>query len=177
MIEEKISRFHPAFTRLNIEFTKPFLTRVFSICFRRDMFPEPPADVIRENALGEPVIDTPKIKHTSKMAMLIQAQENGNFMAFYEMANAITGGDQAAIRRVVDMDGGIAALASNQAVHSDFLLSEEQRVEVAEQQAADAQKQEALLALQSGSEAAKNLGSAPKAIQDKAEAAVGAIEI
>ena len=129
------------------------------------------------NALGEPVIDTPKIKHTSKMAMLIQAQENGNFMAFFEMATVMTGGDPAAIRRIINMDRGLGALATNQGVHSDFLNTEDEKTEIAQQQALQAQKVEAQLALEAGASAAKDLGSAPKAIQDKAGAALEAINV
>ena len=138
----------------------------FSIAFRNGLLPEPPKDVLRENALGETVLDTPKPVYTSKMAMLIKARENDDFMAFQEMAAGLVEGDPGAWSRVVNTDRALRTLALNGRVSSKYLNTEEESKEVEEQQAAMAQQQAAMQAAQGASEVARNMGAAPKQLQD-----------
>lgn len=166
MLAEKVGRFHPTFTRLNIEFSKPFLNRVFGICFRANIFPDPPADVLRTNRLGETVLETPKVVFTSKMAQLIRARENNDFITFLQLAQGLVEGDPAAFARVVNVDRALETLADNQAVHSAFLNTPEEKEAITQQQNEQAQQQLALQTAEIASKAASNMGSAPDSMQD-----------
>jgi len=166
MLAEKVGRFHPTFTRLNTEFSKPFLNRVFGICFRAGIFPDPPADVLRQNKLGETIIETPKVVFTSKMAMLLAARKNNDFVAFQAMAQALAQGDPGAFVRVVNIDRAIESMAENQGVDSEFLNTKEEKEAVAAQQQAAAQQRLALETTEVAAKAAANLGRAPEKMQD-----------
>ncbi len=172
MLEEKVGRFHPAFTRLNIEFTKPLITRTFNICFRANRFPKPPDAVFKKNRVGEDIIRAPKVQHTSKMAMLIAARKNNDFMAFLEMALPLAEQDPEAFKLVVNFKNSFKSLAENQGVHSEFLNTAEEQAALQQQFEEQAQAMAAMQALQSGSEAAKNLGSAPEGMQEQATRAI-----
>ncbi len=166
MLVEKVGRFHPTFTRLNTEFSKPFLNRVFGICFRKDLFPEPPEDVIRENALGEAVLETPDIEFTSKIAMLLKARQNVDFMNFLQMAEPIAALNPNAAAIVINAERSLKMLADNGGVDSGFLNTPEERATIEENQVAAAQKAEQLQQTQIAAKAARDLGGAPENLQE-----------
>jgi len=162
MLAEKVGRFHPTFTRLNTEFSKPFLNRVFGICFRAGIFGDPPADVFRKNRLDETIIETPRVVFTSKMAMLLRARENNDFMAFLQMAEGLLEADPGAFARKVNVDRSLDTLEENQGVNSSFFNTPEEREAVAAGQQVAAQQQAALETAEVASKAAANLGKAPE---------------
>jgi hypothetical protein len=166
MLSEKVGRFHPTFTRLNTEFSKPFLNRLFSICFRKGLFPEPPDELVTDRG----TIKTPKVEFTSKIAMLLKARQNGDFMQFLnlaaQMATIDPDGTAQEWRRTVNTSDSLAKLANNQGVHTGFFNTEEQKQAIDEQMAQQAQKQEAMQAAESASQAAANMGKAPQSMQD-----------
>jgi hypothetical protein len=142
MLSEKVGRFHPTFTRLNTEFSKPFLNRIFSICFRKGLFPEPPDDIITERG----TIETPKVEFTSKIAMLLKARQNGDFMQFLNLVAQMAQIDPEGVaqewRMRVNTGQSMALLADNQGVNTGFFNTEEEMQAIADQMAAEAQKQE-----------------------------------
>jgi hypothetical protein len=166
MLSEKVGRFHPTFTRLNTEFSKPFLNRVFSVCFRKGLFPDPPDDIVTERG----TIKTPKVEFTSKIAMLLKARQNGDFMQFLNLVAQMAQIDPEGVaqewRMRVNTGQSMSLLADNQGVNTGFFNSEEQMQAIQEQMAAEAQKQEAAQALEAGSQAAANMGKAPQQMQD-----------
>jgi hypothetical protein len=173
MLSEKVGRFHPTFTRLNTEFSKPFLNRLFSICFRKGLFPEPPEELITERG----TIETPKVEFTSKIAMLLKARQNGDFMQFLNLVAQMAQIDPEGVaqewRRSVNASDSMALLADNQGVHTGFFNTEEQKQAIDEQMAAEAQKQEAMQAAEAGSQAMANMGKAPQQVQDSIGDAIG----
>jgi hypothetical protein len=166
MLSEKVGRFHPTFTRLNTEFSKPFLNRVFSICFRKGLFPEPPDDIITERG----TIETPKVEFTSKIAMLLKARQNGDFMQFLNLANAMAQidpeGVQQAWRKKVSPEKSLEVTADNIGVFTGFFNTEEEQAEIEEQMAAQAEQAQMMQAMESGSQAMANMGKAPQQVQD-----------
>jgi hypothetical protein len=170
MLSEKVGRFHPTFTRLNTEFSKPFLNRVFGICFRKGLFPEPPEGVFREKSDGSLVIDTPKVEFTSKIAMLLKARQNQDFLQFLQvvMQTAQIDPDGAAQqwRMMFNPKRGYPKLADNLGVATDFLNTDEEIKAIEDQMAEEAQQQQAMQAMESGAKAAGQLGSAPQELQD-----------
>jgi hypothetical protein len=173
MLSEKVGRFHPTFTRLNTEFSKPFLNRLFSICFRKGLFPAPPDDIITERG----TIETPKVEFTSKIAMLLKARQNGDFMQFLnmvaQMAQIDPEGVQQEWRMRVNTGNSMAQLADNVGVHTGFFNSQKEQEEIAAQMQAEAEKQEAAAAAEAGSQAMANMGKAPQQVQDSIGDAIG----
>jgi len=164
-VDLKVGRFHPTFTRFNSEFSEPFLNRVFSICFRAGLFPDPPEDVIRQNNLGEDVIETPKVKFTGKMAMLMKARENNDFMAFLRMSMPLFEQDPSAFQRTINVERSVEKLADNQGVHTDFFNTPEEREAIEVQQNEQAARQQQLEAASTMAKAAGDLGRAPEGVQ------------
>ena len=170
MLSEKVGRFHPTFTRLNTEFSKPFLNRVFGICFRKGLFPEPPEDVFRQKQDGSVVLDTPKVEFTSKIAMLLKARQNQDFLQFVQViiqtAQIDPEGAVQAWRMLFNSKRGYPKLADNLGVASDFLNTDEEIQEIEEAMAEQAEQQQAMAAMESMSKSAGQMGSAPQELQD-----------
>jgi len=170
MLSEKVGRFHPTFTRLNTEFSKPFLNRVFGICFRKGLFPEPPQEVFREKQDGSMVIDTPKVEFTSKIAMLLKARQNQDFMQFLQTvmqtAQIDPEGATQAWRMMFNPERGYNKLSDNLGVASDFMNTQAEVEEIKAAMAEQAEKQQAMADMEQMSKAAGDLGGAPEKLQD-----------
>jgi hypothetical protein len=169
MLAEKTGRFSPTFTRIKQELFKPLLTRIFSICFRRGLFPQPPEGAIVQNNLGEQLIDTPKVEFTSKIAMLLKARANNDFTTWMQMNIPLIEMQPDAFTRTVNVDRALATSADNQGVQSDFLNTIKEREAIQQSQQEQAAQAAQMEAAERMAGAAGDLGKAPEKLQEAIE--------
>lgn len=83
---EKVSNFSPAFTQLTTELIDPMLQRSFLILMRANLLPQPPKEAFYQDAGGTWRIAFPKVVHTSRMAMAIEAMRQNGLANWLGMA-------------------------------------------------------------------------------------------
>ena len=71
--QEKIELFSPTFTLLTTEAFGPILRRVFALCMRQGVFPQPPEEAVYQDAMGRWNVPNPNIRYTSRLALALKA--------------------------------------------------------------------------------------------------------
>lgn len=160
IVAEKLVLFSPTFARVVTELLNPIMRRVFSILLRMGKFPEVPESVIvyRDGVNGE--IPDPSIVYVSKIALATKAIENRSWGQFMQVLVGMLQLDPSVLDRF-NFDRVLVDIADNLGLPADWSYSDS---EVAQKQMEQAQKQQAadaLAALESGSQSAKNLGQVP----------------
>jgi hypothetical protein len=69
--QEAIDLFSPTFSLMSTEHYEPALQRIFNVCFRAGMFPEPPESMRVPISDEEDTILPPKVAFTSRMSLAI----------------------------------------------------------------------------------------------------------
>jgi hypothetical protein len=70
---EKIELFSPTFTLLTSEAIGPILRRVFALCMRQSVFPQPPEEAVYQDEFGRWNVPNPNIRYTSRLALALQS--------------------------------------------------------------------------------------------------------
>jgi hypothetical protein len=168
MLAEKLTRISPTFERIKVEVFKPVLNRAFAICFRRGLFPEPPAEIRNTQPDGNVTITVPKVNYTSKLAMAIKAVENSNFLTFMQMVLPMLEIGGTKITNEINFKRVTRGLGTNQGVPSDFWNTEEEILELEEAQAAQAEAAASMEQAERTAKAAKDFGGAPEELRRRA---------
>jgi len=164
-LEEKLDAFSPTFGRITSELLDPTLTRVFSILFRAGVFPEPPAEAFIQTLSGFE-LPLPEVSYTSKLALALKAKENGalndTIATLAPLAQM-----EPSIMDIFDLDTMGRDVAHNFSLPHRWMKDSEEVAAIRAQRAAAQQAQEEAALLQAGSQAAANMGKAPKAMQEQ----------
>lgn len=168
MLAEKLTRISPTFERIKVEVFKPVLNRVFAICYRRGLFEDPPGDVIRSAEDGSNLLMVPKLNYTSKLAMMIKAVENQNFLTFMQMVMPMVEVAGQQVTNQINFKRAVRGLGVNQGVPSDFWNTTDEVEALEEAQAQQAQAAAAMETAERGAKAARDFGQAPEALRRQA---------
>jgi uncharacterized protein YdaT len=171
MLHEKLTRISPTFERIKMEVFKPLLRRVFGICYRRGLFPDPPASVLKNRGDWTYVIPQPKINFVSKLAMAIKSMENKTFMEWYTMIQPmieIVGVEP--LMKELNFTRLIRQSAENQGVTVEFFNTPEEKQAIEEMLAKQAQAEQAMAVAESGSKVMGNVAKMPPEMQKETQA-------
>lgn len=150
MNKEKLARFAPLFTRISFEFLDPLLERVFSVCFRRGLFGEPPA------VAGNLLLDY-RIIYKSRLALALRSVQSAALLDSVMAVQSFAQFDPS-VSLVFNWREGLRDFALNAGVRSKLLRPDNEIDEILEAQARQAQMAQALEAMKEGTAAVKNLG-------------------
>jgi hypothetical protein len=165
-LAEKLEQFTPVFDRRVTEFLNPLLNRIFGLLFRQGKFGQPPQSLLvpvdggKGSALALPVVAI-----TSRISMALKALQNQAIVNTLSVLQPL-----AQIKPEVmdnfDLDEMVRGLARNYGMSPEYLMSTKDmaKVRAARQQAMAAQQAAELAERLGGT--VKDLGSAPKGIQD-----------
>lgn len=166
-LAEKLEQFTPVFDRRVTEFLNPLLLRVFGLLFRQGKFGKPPKALLVPVDGGKSfALATPVIAITSRISMALKALQNTAIVNTLSMLQPLAQAGQPEVMDNFDMDALVRKLARNYGMSPDLLASTKLRdsKRQARQQQAAAQ-QAADLAQRLGG-TVKDLGAAPKPLQD-----------
>ena len=91
MLEEKIGRAAPTFSRLDSEVMKPLLSRVFNIMLRAGKFDDILEDLlVIDPETGEEGVGEPMINFTSKLAQAMRAVRSNSVIQFVQSMAGVT---------------------------------------------------------------------------------------
>lgn len=139
---EKVARFSPAFTQLTTELLNPLLQRVFMLLYRAGKFPPPPRDALYQDAAGDWRMAFPRVVHTSRMALAMDALRTGalaDLVALY--APMVEAGSN--VLDNLDQDESFRDLARGKGLPESYIRESEARdaIRVARAQAEQAAQQ------------------------------------
>ncbi len=152
-IEAKLVPFAPVLGRMQSEGFNPLLSRVFGILYRAGAFPEPPPEVMMSPGY--------KIEYVSRIALAIKQLEARSFTQTMERLLPF-----AEVRPEVfdnfDFDKIARGLARGDGMPSDWMVPEDQVMEMRLQKAQQMQQQQMLEQLPNAAKALPALGQSPQ---------------
>lgn len=160
---EKLARFSPSFTLLTSETINPMLERVFMLLYRAGLLPSAPKSAMVTTPSGESIIQFPRVVHTSRMALSMQALKKSNFSDLITLFGNLEQVKPGALDNL-NTDRAFRDIARTDGLPSDYLHEEGEVVSMREARQMAAQQAEQMEMMK---EAARN----PKI----AEAAMGAM--
>lgn len=163
---EKIYQFSPTFTKLTTELFNPLLQRVFRILFEAGAFPEPPQELLIEDARGA-FLPPPEVQYLSKMALALQASKVLGFVQTVELLQGIAQVDPTIYRKVFHFGRTANGLAEANAVPTPWLNTPEEAAEVEAAEAAALQQQQQAALMQSAAGAAASLSKVNPEVVNK----------
>lgn len=163
---EKLEQFTPVFDRRVTEFLNPLLRRVFGILFRAGKFGQPPQCLLVPTADGKGAqLAMPEIAITSRISLALKAVQNQGMMNTMQAIMPI-GEQRPEIWDNLDLDTWVRDIARNNAVPAASLMSLKKMAAIRAQRAQQQAAQQAAELAQRLGGTVKDLGSAPKPIQD-----------
>jgi hypothetical protein len=110
----------------------------------------------------------PEISYTSRLALALRAMQNRAAMDTFDLlTNIATNMQRPEVLDNFDLDHSVRRWAINQGTSPRDIRPFKDVIKLREARAKQQQQQQALAAAEQASKAAKNLGSAPQALQDK----------
>jgi hypothetical protein len=168
-LSESLSQLSPMFGRIITEKTTPDLRRIFGILFRAGKFPAPPRSMYIPDATGRKLrLAMPEITYTSRLALALKALQNRatmDTMSFMSEFAQNTGKPE--LLDNWDLDSMARTFAINQGMSARFERPMRQVIALRDARAKQMAQQNAMMMAEQASKAAKNLGSAPQAMQDQ----------
>jgi hypothetical protein len=168
-MSEKLEQFSPAFDRLTTELLNPLLRRVFGLLWRGGHFPPPPAAVMVAAGPRMQSPALPQIQYTSRIALQLRSMRNRAFMETMQVIGQI-GQQRPEVYDNFDIDKGVRGYAIDQGLNPDLVRPMEGRggvIDIRKERLKQQQQAQALEAAQAAAKAGKDLGKAPKQIQDR----------
>lgn len=165
-LAEKLEQFTPVFDRRVTEFLNPLLMRVFGLLFRQGKFGPPPKSLMIPVDGGKGLaLAMPVVAITSRISMALKALQNQAIVNTLSVLQPVAQQDPSVLDNI-DLDKMARSLGRNYGLSPDLLrpLKEVAKIRAAREQAAAAQQAADLAQRLGGS--VKDLGSAPKPIQD-----------
>ncbi len=167
-IGEKLEQLSPMFGRLITEKTGPDLKRVFGILYRAGKFPPAPRSMYVPDASGKKLrLVMPEVSYTSRLSLALKSLQNRatvNTMQFVIESAKNTG--RIDLLDNWDLDAMYRGYAIAEGVSAKYERPMRQVVALRDARAKQAAAQQAMMAAEQASNVAKNLGGAPKQLQD-----------
>jgi hypothetical protein len=154
-VQEKMSLIGPVLLRLQNEFLRPVIDRVFGICLRNGLIPEPPDD-IKELVSGQQL----KVEYIGIMA---QAQKMSGLTAIEQLATFI-GGIAAIDPQVMDKwdrDESVDRYSEMLGTPPSLILSDDKVAEIRQARAQQQQATQMAEMAQMAAQGAKTLADTP----------------
>ena len=166
MAGEKLTQFSPVFGRLVSEMLDPVLQRVFGVLLRANVFPTPPASVLR--ALGARAsVAAPAVTYKNRIMLAMQQRENQNLMDFMTLAQPL----MAAYPEAMDalrLPHVVRAVARNNGLPEAWLHTPEEIEAIQEGRAQQAQQAQQMAMAEQAASAAQKLSSAAPGLAERA---------
>ena len=172
-VGEKLEQFSPSFDRLISELTTPLLRCVFGILYRAGKFPQAPASMFQATANGKTVaLAMPEVTYTSRLALALKAMQNKATLDTMQFAAELANTTQRPeILDPFKLPQMMARYALSQGMPASDIRTPKEQLAVADARAKQMQQVQALENMKTGSEAARNMGKAPAAMQEQMGAA------
>jgi hypothetical protein len=168
---EKLTLFTPTFHRLTHEYLTPLQLRVFSVFYREGLYGEAPPELLQVGPNGAALM-VPSVSYTSRMSLAIRALENRSFVEFINIMAPIVAQYPEAMDNF-NIDRASVGVARNLGLRADWIRDPEAVVAMRDERAQAAQKQTEIANAQGIGKAAKDLGSAPRSMQEAGLRAMG----
>lgn len=154
LLNEKVDILTPAFDRDNVETIEPILLRAFDLCATAGMLPQPPESAITyvENNVAE--VPNPRIVLTGRLALALRNMRNATADRQLQRLLSLAQFDPSVMDNF-DLDMYAQDTSYDQGVPTQYVIDPEQRDEMREFRAQQAQAQQAM---QMGNETMKAMG-------------------
>jgi hypothetical protein len=154
LLNEKVDILTPAFDRDNVETIEPILLRAFDLCATAGMLPQPPESAIIyvENNVAE--VPNPRIVLTGRLALALRNMRNATADKQLQRLLSLAQFDPSVMDNF-DLDMYAQDTSYDQGVPTQYLIDPEQRDEMREFRAQQAQAQQAMAM---GNETMKAMG-------------------
>jgi hypothetical protein len=154
LLNEKIDILTPAFDRDNVETIEPILLRVFDLCASAGMLPQPPESAITYVEGNVAEVPNPTIVLTGRLALALRNMRNATADRQLQRLIGLAQVDPSILDNF-DMDAYAQSSAYDQGVPTEYTVDPEQRDEMRQFRAQQAQAQQAM---QMGNETMKSMG-------------------
>jgi hypothetical protein len=163
---EKLEQFRPAFDRRVSEFLNPLLRRIFGLLYRQGKFGKAPASLMVSTDGGKTTqLALPEIAITSRISLALKALQNQGVINTLSVLQPLAQTHPEVLDNF-DLDKLVRDLGRNYGIPPDVLRSLRDMKKIRDARAqAQAQQNAAELAQRLGG-TVKDLGGAPKKIQD-----------
>lgn len=167
-IGEKLEQFTPVFYRRVGEFLNPLLLRTFGILYRKGKFGPAPQSLLVPSPDGTSTsLAMPEIAITSRISLALKALQNAGINNTIEGLTPLATAKPEILDNF-DLDEGSREYARNNGVPHDFIRPKKDMDKMRQQRQQQIDKQNAMMQAEQMSKAAKNLGGAPKEVQEQA---------
>lgn len=166
---ENLEQLSPMFGRIITEKTGPDLQRIFGILFRAGKFPKPPRSmyvpVAGRNQLR---LAMPEVTYTSRLALALKSMQNKATMDTLQFVSEFaTNMQRPEWLDNWDIDAALRTFAINQGMSARFERPMKDVIKLRSARAKQAAQDRAMAMAEQASKAAKNIGGAPEAMQQK----------
>lgn len=160
--EEKMRLLGPVLARMQFEFLRPLVDRVFNIMQRKDLLPEPPDELQRVLSQGKREIG---VQYTSTIARVQKTLEARNFLRAMETLTPVLQAEPQAID-IIDGDKTARGIFEIYGVDETYMRDAEQVSAIRNQRQKQQAQAERLAAQKTQAETVKDLGQGAKAARE-----------
>lgn len=167
---EKLDKFTGTFDQYVTELINPLVRRLLGIALRAGrLIQAPPALLVQKDPKSPPELALPKVVVNSRVTLALKSLQNSGLQRTLQTwLPVIQATGRVDILDNIDVDAAIRRSGRNDGMSAKDFVPMEQLNQLRAQRAKQQEQQQALMAAESASKSAANLGKAPPGLQDAA---------